>query len=247
MYSVHLQCTQWIPCSVHGLRIDRWIHIDRRYTHRSLDCALHLPLYTYDRDTCVYLLCSVTCSDNNCIVNVCNNTLLHAFDYVGRYMYMTNLNVIYIFTIRIYYLNHFVGLLILCMPNSCRSCCLDSVCRSLYHDALPSTIYVFHVPCIACATCQSHVTDSRNVNNRCSTRMGNEMIDTKVWHYMLSSYFLTLSRFTMYYTLIITMWNILQHFLTKNLIELLTIKMLEIYETYIYVDIVLAKPHLNTI
>ena len=54
--------------------------------------------------------CSITCSKSNCIVYVCNSTSLHASDLLGRYIYiyMINMNVIYILAMRIYYINPFV-------------------------------------------------------------------------------------------------------------------------------------------
>ena len=62
----------------------------------------------------------VTCT---CIVNVCSNTLLRAFNFGGRYTYMIHLNVIYIYIyIRINDLlfRSFVGLLIIqyCVDNN---------------------------------------------------------------------------------------------------------------------------------
>ena len=61
---------------------------------------------------------------------------------------------------------------------------------------------------IACGMCQNHMIDCRNVNNRWKTHLGNKRFATKVGHYLLSSYFLMLSRFTRYYTLIIRLWSI---------------------------------------
>ena len=79
------------------------------------------PAHIYHMtEACIYP--SPTCSDTcratcTCIVTVCNNTLLHAFNFVGRYIYIyiyvINLNITYVFVMRIYFKNNFVGLLIL--------------------------------------------------------------------------------------------------------------------------------------
>ena len=65
-------------------------------------CVLH---------ACNMYVASATCRViYTCIVNVCNNTLLHAFIFVGRNIYLRDLFechiYIYIFEIRIYDLNH---------------------------------------------------------------------------------------------------------------------------------------------
>ena len=73
-------------CIVCGIHIDHWLAVGGDIVYISHNSSTH-----------VYLLHSVTCSHSSCIVNVCNNTLLHAFNFIGRYIYMINLNVIYIY------------------------------------------------------------------------------------------------------------------------------------------------------
>ena len=60
------------------------------YTYYHSQCLRLVPAYTsWLKYVCLLLLqCSATCSASKCIVNVCNNTLLHAFNFVGRYIYV---------------------------------------------------------------------------------------------------------------------------------------------------------------
>ena len=72
-------------------------------------CGWCRRIYTTWLETCMSpsATCSATCSASKCIVNVCNNTLLHALNFVGSYIYMWLIwtSHIHIFTIRSCYLN----------------------------------------------------------------------------------------------------------------------------------------------
>ena len=93
------------------------IHID---PIPRLMCGQYLAMYIHDWNKHDQLLCSVTSSDSKCIVNVCNNTSLQEFNFVGCYIYiyMINLKVIYIFVIKIHYLNLFLRFLSLPTQHS---------------------------------------------------------------------------------------------------------------------------------
>ena len=51
----------------------------------------------------------------------------------------------------------------------------------------------------ACATSQSHVANSWNVNNRWDRCLANDRIHTEFWHFLLQSYFGILAQIKMYY------------------------------------------------
>ena len=50
-----------------------------------------------------------------------------------------------------------------------------------------------------CAMRQSHVANSRNVNNRWDRCLANDRMHTVFWHFLLQSYFGMLARIKMYY------------------------------------------------
>ena len=101
-----------------------WLHaLGRMYTcvvdvwFASQGCGVHMYLYTIARSVRlvsahIYYM-TVTCMSPSatssatctCIVNACNNTLLHAFHIVGRYVYIhvINLNITYIYYYYYYY------------------------------------------------------------------------------------------------------------------------------------------------
>ena len=87
VYSLYSEvCLCLFSCGLCGYETDHWLAV-------SGDVV-----YISHRDTCVSRLHSVTCSDSNNIVNVCNNTLFHAFKFLGCYIniYIYNLFVSHI-------------------------------------------------------------------------------------------------------------------------------------------------------